>query len=216
MFNCVYILICVNTHDYGWNRPRQPSSTMAQDTSSHADLIAKMYHEVTIDAAKDIRLLDLLPGSWDSELQGTLRVSNLPETARERFKFDYTFIDLLEELLHLSGNSEQVSGCEEAKHEALLYVWGNSTKGRTIRINQHYVLPITDNLFDALRRLRYMHASRTLWVDALCIQQYKISEMSQQVARKGDIYHGAEMVNVWLGESSRATNRHLMGSTSLA
>lgn len=184
---------------------------MAQDTSSHAELIAKMYHEVTIDAAKDIRLLDLLPGSRDSELQGTLRVSNLPETARERFKFDNTFNDSLEELPHPSGNSDQVSGCEVAKYEALSYVWGYSTKGRTIRINQHYVLPITDNLFDALRRLRYNYAIRTLWVDALCIQQSNIPERSQQVARMGDVYHGAEMANVWLGESSRATNRHLMG-----
>ncbi|OAL43523.1 hypothetical protein IQ07DRAFT_580167 [Pyrenochaeta sp. DS3sAY3a] len=54
----------------------------------------------------------------------------------------------------------------------------------------------------ALRHLRYPDKPRTLWVDAISINQDDLLERSQQVNRMGSIYTYAQRVVVWLGSSS--------------
>ena len=55
------------------------------------------------------------------------------------------------------------------QYEALSYTWGSSEEGRTVCVNKKATLPVSDNLFRALRRLRKKFGSRTLWIDAICI-----------------------------------------------
>ncbi|KAJ0323393.1 hypothetical protein Brms1b_001793 [Colletotrichum noveboracense] len=50
--------------------------------------------------------------------------------------------------------------------------------------------------------------ARTLWVDALCIDQSTHGERNQQVMIMGDIYKSARQVVVWLGEA--ADDSHLV------
>lgn len=88
------------------------------------------------------------------------------------------------------------------QYEALSYTWGSSSQCNTILVNEIYSTPVTDNLFRALKRLRHETESRTLWVDALCINQQDTDERSQQVAIMGSIYRSAKCVDVWLGEPS--------------
>ena len=88
----------------------------------------------------------------------------------------------------------------KTRYEALSYTWGASTLHQVVRINGDYQLAITDNLFNALRRLRHRFKSRTLWVDAICINQYDVAEKSNQIAMMGRIYREARTVDVWLGE----------------
>ena len=83
--------------------------------------------------------------------------------------------------------------------------WGNAFEGRTIQLNNGFQLGITDNLYKALRRLRRPLASRTLWVDALCINQNDIDERGWQVSIMGQIYKSALNVLVWLGEYKNAS-----------
>jgi len=52
-------------------------------------------------------------------------------------------------------------------YEALSYTWGSSSKGRKIYIASEK-LSITNNLYDALRRLRRKDKVKTIWVDAIC------------------------------------------------
>ena len=59
---------------------------------------------------------------------------------------------------------------------------------------------ITDNLAAALRRLRLFDQPRTLWVDAICINQADSVEKAQQVAQMADTYAYAVCVVAWLGE----------------
>ena len=59
---------------------------------------------------------------------------------------------------------------------------------------------ITQNLFVALRRLRHLEKSRTLWIDALCINQEDTKEKEVQVAMMGQIYSRASCGLLWLGE----------------
>jgi hypothetical protein len=59
---------------------------------------------------------------------------------------------------------------------------------------------VTKNLYLALLRLRHPETERTLWVDALCINQVDLDEKRHQIALMADIYTKASTVIMWLGE----------------
>ena len=61
------------------------------------------------------------------------------------------------------------------------------------------------NLLEALKKLHGppgQKKARTLWIDAICINQADISERSQQVRFMPHIYARAQTVLVWLGSPS--------------
>ncbi|KAH7079789.1 heterokaryon incompatibility protein-domain-containing protein [Paraphoma chrysanthemicola] len=94
-----------------------------------------------------------------------------------------------------------------ATYEALSYAWGDSTRCKSIRVSatgaHHEVdFQVTANCFDALRRLRFELEPRTVWIDAICIDQSNTKERSQQVALMSKIYSAAKQVVVYLGEGS--------------
>lgn len=86
-----------------------------------------------------------------------------------------------------------------AAYEALSYVWGTSVSTEKIYVNEEEVT-VTSNLLAALRHLRDVEEVRTLWVDAICINQSDQDEKSIQVMEMGNIYHNATTVCCWLGE----------------
>ncbi|CAM1503469.1 Fc.00g010600.m01.CDS01 [Cosmosporella sp. VM-42] len=92
-------------------------------------------------------------------------------------------------------------------YEALSYVWGDITPVKYIRLDEHDV-SLTPNLHSALTHLRSLTHVRTLWVDALCINQSAYGERNQQVRIMGDIYKSARQVVVWLGDA--ADGSHLV------
>ncbi|KAF2994103.1 hypothetical protein E8E14_002243 [Neopestalotiopsis sp. 37M] len=100
--------------------------------------------------------------------------------------------------------------CEGDLHcyEALSYVWGDGKKPRHIWIGTSK-LHITENLYTALMRLRNHSADRSLWVDAICINQTDDAEKSIQVQRMANVYNKASRVRVWLGESANGSDEAL-------
>lgn len=134
--------------------------------------IASSYTYVPLSATikKPIRLLTLLPGPRDADIQCLLNVADLDGIVRE----------------------------EDAGFEALSYVWGDVSKTTPIQI-ANAIGDIGQNLRSALLHLRYENRPRTLWVDAVCINQKDLDECSSQVAMMGDIYSKATRVVVWLG-----------------
>ncbi|KAF4624621.1 hypothetical protein G7Y89_g13548 [Cudoniella acicularis] len=67
-------------------------------------------------------------------------------------------------------------------YEALSYTWGDAKKRRDNFVDG-YIFSITTNLEIALRYLRRSDEARTLWVDALCINQEDLQERAQQVRK---------------------------------
>lgn len=100
----------------------------------------------------------------------------------------------------------------EPKFEALSYTWGSAddpeiafveyTRTKAGLLADIGTLPIGHNLATALRHLRLPDKSRTLWVDAVCINQEDLTEREDQVKRMASIYKLAQRVVVWLGPSS--------------
>lgn len=89
---------------------------------------------------------------------------------------------------------------EEHDYEALSYVWGTSEASCLITIESIGPRNITPNLYSALQHLRSLNGERTLWIDALCIDQENNTERENQVSQMGKIYKQASRVIVWLGE----------------
>lgn len=94
-----------------------------------------------------------------------------------------------------------ISLLDNPEYEALSYVWGSKSDTRDIVVNG-ISLSVTKNLFEALENLRDAVWTRTLWIDALCINQEDDAEKNIQVAMMGRIYSQASTVLVWLLKSN--------------
>ncbi|KAI0186842.1 heterokaryon incompatibility protein-domain-containing protein [Xylaria flabelliformis] len=81
--------------------------------------------------------------------------------------------------------------------EALSYVWGQCREGRAIWIDGD-TFQVNENLYEILTSLRHPHAPRTIWVDAICINQLDLNEKAQQVRHMDEIYSRAKKTTIWL------------------
>ena len=87
---------------------------------------------------------------------------------------------------------------DHCSYDALSYAWGESGLTELLLVdNQEF--KISKNLHTILLHLRYPDRIRTLWIDAICINQQDGIEKGQQVALMGQIYQQAHTVLCWLG-----------------
>lgn len=100
--------------------------------------------------------------------------------------------------LAVSGKSTK-SESQTPDYEVLSYVWGDASPFDRIFFHQG-ALDIGNNLSIALRRLREGRISRTLWIDAICINQEDVDERNAQVTLMHNIYSQAKQVIIFLGE----------------
>ena len=91
------------------------------------------------------------------------------------------------------------------RYEALSYCWEiyppYDLKHKEVECCGHSV-PVGENLWNALQRIRHGTLSRLIWADSLCIDQANIVEKSVQVRKMHTIYRKASRVLVWLGEKA--------------
>ena len=98
-------------------------------------------------------------------------------------------------------------------YEALSYEWGSRHNRQPVYIqsddksNCH--LLVTANLHTALSHLRDRYIERTIWVDAISINQRNNDEKGQQVQFMAKIYGKASRVIVWLGEAAGDSDQAL-------
>ncbi|KAK1093550.1 hypothetical protein LTR48_002091 [Friedmanniomyces endolithicus] len=131
----------------------------------------------------DIRLLKLLPGSWNEEICCTIFTANAHD--------------------HLPH------------YEAVSYTWGDpfgprkyirivGSTTRSGRLSTSFLMRVSEGSFDALRRLRPNQGgvARTLWMDAVCVNQSDIAERNAQVQKMKSIFSDAQRVLVYVGEAA--------------
>ncbi|KAF5626999.1 heterokaryon incompatibility (het-6OR allele) [Fusarium sp. NRRL 52700] len=87
---------------------------------------------------------------------------------------------------------------EDPVYEALSYCWGDNSQLQGIKCNNE-AFQVTESLFCALQHLRNDHLERTLWIDAICINQKDLEERRFQVKLMKDIYTRSQRVVIWLG-----------------
>jgi hypothetical protein len=76
------------------------------------------------------------------------------------------------------------------------------------------MLQVTTNLELALRHLRRENRARTLWIDALCINQGNEKEKTIQIQRMQWIYANASPIVVWLGGYHRLGGSEVCAGSS--
>lgn len=130
--------------------------------------------------------------TWPDELYGKLRLSKTNLSIR--------LLRLLPGHLGDSISCKLIRSVlvTSPPYDALSYTWGDSSERVPIHVNGTEVL-ITRNLETALRNLRHEDRPRTLWIDALCINQHDTAERSRQVQEMGNIYRSAEHVLIYVG-----------------
>ena len=113
---------------------------------------------------------------------------------------------------------------DDPVYEALSYVWGTEENPSLIHLSRFQGsmtgvlfganhsedlntenrgstrLSVTQNLEAALRHIRLPELERTMWIDAVCINQVDSLEKTHQVSQMRHIYLGAKQVVLWLGE----------------
>ena len=155
--------------------------------------LASLYASLPLEEGNNIRVLDLLPGTRGQGMKARLRLVCLDDIyarsvtlveARARLKkaTDRPWrSEQYPEIKYQADRAEKERLKCQQQFEALSYTWGTIIRRHTIELNNEVTLEITDNLYQALRRLRYLRRTRTLWVDALCINQADLSERARQV-----------------------------------
>ncbi|KAL1902496.1 hypothetical protein Sste5346_001477 [Sporothrix stenoceras] len=150
----------------------EPTSTPAE-TAPTTPVASGTGVYIPIKSDFEIRLLELLPSTADDD------------------------DDIVRVELHSARLDKLLS------FEAISYCWGDPTDVMPILCNGE-PLDITVSLYGALRRFRPRagEPKRTLWADAICIQQTNLAEKASQVMHMPHVYSRADRVLVWLGEDN--------------
>jgi hypothetical protein len=153
------------------------------------------YQALPADDPRVLRVLNIAPGEGSSTIICALElVAGLPHDDEV--------------------NEPGASRFPAAEYEALSYCWGDLTKTLLITLNNSK-FGISQNLEAALRHLRKPDVERTVWVDAICINQGDDDEKKREVARMRAIYHSAQCVVVWFGTNSADSDAALDFAESL-
>ena len=84
--------------------------------------------------------------------------------------------------------------------ETVSYVWGDATSRDIMEVNG-VAVDVPASSVAALKRMRLKTVLRTLWIDALCINQGDVRERSEQVRMMGEIYRSSQGNLIYLGEA---------------
>jgi Heterokaryon incompatibility protein (HET) len=133
----------------------------------------------------EFRLLVLLPGLDDAEIQCEIQHASLDGPPQYE-ALSYTWGDPKGE-------------------DSLVPCRGDPSASYPIKVDEGY-LRIGYNLECALKQLRHGTNPRTLWIDAICINQDDFEEKNQQVKAMARIYSNASRVLAWLGEHDGYTD----------
>lgn len=220
-------------------------------------MAARPFRYSRLDVAQqEIRLITLLPGSFDDDIHFRLwhtplrPVTQRPElcrispaelqrtlpngwTAVETSQYQYRYLFEEDETSETSWEHPDSSVVSDLyaphvedppigfapEYEALSYTWGSTKDPEMAYIHENPTstqlvstcLKIGQSLASALRHLRYGDRSRTMWIDAVCINQDDNDEREKQVKRMAEIYRFARRVIIWLGPQS-TNSKHALST----
>jgi hypothetical protein len=121
---------------------------------------------------KSLRLIEVLPSNGDGQIRCTIK--------------------------HVTT---------DATYTCLSYVWGPTELDSHVILLNNRPFFVRKNLWDFLSvaslnkiNLDFSQATKSLWIDVLCIDQENLSERNHQVQQMGEIYSHAQHVLAWLGQ----------------
>jgi hypothetical protein len=94
-------------------------------------------------------------------------------------------------------------------YDALSYTWGDPHPTAVIRLNGRF-FTVRRNLYEFLKQYRSSSETKSIWIDAICINQGDDEERSHQVQQMHKIYRNAHYLQIWLGLGSDETDRAML------
>lgn len=85
------------------------------------------------------------------------------------------------------------------EYETISYCWGNAAQRDLILLNGLRI-SVPSSSAAALRCVRLCQSDRTVWLDAICINQDDLEERARQVAIMGAIYRKGAQNLIYLGD----------------
>ena len=132
---------------------------------------------------------------------------SVPDAVNKSLQYDRLTRDRTIRVLDLApGTWDEPVNCslrtvhlddDDPRYEAISYAWGDPNDRKPVICNG-CAITTTRSLFEALQRFRHAKTTRTLWADALCINQADDDEKTFQVRLMSYIYTRAVRVLVWL------------------
>ena len=148
-----------------------------------------------------LRFVPSLYDSWNSQIYQPLEEDTGPPSPNSNSRQIRVVRILPGALAHEMKVKINPVDWDTATYDALSYTWGSHLiLRRVITVNDRPFL-VTDSLFRALRQLRRTKEMRSVWIDALCINQWDNHEKERQVAMMRHIFNNAKRVHIWLGEA---------------
>jgi hypothetical protein len=130
---------------------------------------------------QEIRLVELLPGTYEEDLCCYIRHANLAS----RIHYEYSALSYTWATEDGAAERSDLIHCGPRQLD----------------------LAISRNCATALRRLRQQGFKRTIWVDMICIDQRNSEERNHQVALMSEIYSKANQVLIYLGEPDAVSDQ---------
>lgn len=130
----------------------------------------------------------------------------------DEFRLLVVFPGAFEDTLSGDVITAKVSDATRPAYEALSYTWADETgdvqkTSEFLCDDDHSIIRITGNCAAAIRRLRLPDRKRSLWIDAICINQSNELERTFQVSMMSRIYLQALRVVVYTGEGTYQTDK---------
>ena len=96
----------------------------------------------------------------------------------------------------------QLANDPKPEYETISYVWGDPTPKEWILIDSCRIqIPTSSDA--VLRAIRHHSQPRTIWLDAVCIDQTNVREREQQVTLMEDVYRNTQNGIIYLGEGDQ-------------
>ncbi|KAM7211111.1 Heterokaryon incompatibility protein (HET) domain containing protein [Rhypophila decipiens] len=154
------------------------------------------YQYQKLENDESIRLLEIQPGTAGETVRGRLR----PAAFRDDYGCVRPESDFPKD--HLDQRALQV-----LRYDAVSWAWGDPVKNAHVELldknGERWTFSISRKLEEALQAVRDLNSARTIWIDAICINQSDDFEKSHQVPMMDRIYGLADKVYVWLGPKSQ-------------
>lgn len=99
-------------------------------------------------------------------------------------------------------------------YDTVSYAWGDAADRSNIYLHE-FLVDVPTSTEVVLRELRYHDRDRTVWIDAVCINQNDISERGHQVRLMYEIYANTRLNHIWLGEDDGYTCSALTSMSTL-
>lgn len=131
----------------------------------------------------------------------------LPNEGRNHIRILTIHPGHFEDELFITFTACPFSKDQHPQYEALSYAWGPADNPQNVTVAGKGTIPTTPNLDVALRYLRRTDVARTMWIDALCINQSDAAEKSKQITMMGDVYRLAHRVIAWIGPDDDSSGK---------